>query len=316
MRHLTQHRTFRAAASILAALVIASSGSAGWAASHREAPLIALDPTADITDVYAFRSWEDPSKAVFIMNVIPSQVPASGPNFFNFDDDVVYAFNLDLDGDGAADDAVIEFRFTTVLRPPFGDLPLSYAGVDPVPGLPPAITALDGPGSEGLGLRQKYSVRVLTKQNGVLQFFSETSTATSGAPLIAVPSNVGARTMPNYPALAGQGNFHRQRGRYAHSRVRRPAQGDLRDRSRVGVRHAEFPAQSPGPDERPRTPATPSNPFGLNDFEGLNVNTIAIEVPISVLPSVIGLYASTSRPASQPLGWSRWRGWATPWSTS
>ena len=75
-----------------------------WAASHREAPLIALDPTADITDVYAFRSWEDPNKAVFIMNVIPSQVPASGPNFFNFDDDVLYAFHFDFNGDGKADD--------------------------------------------------------------------------------------------------------------------------------------------------------------------------------------------------------------------
>ena len=33
------------------------------AASHREAPLIALDPAADLTDVYAFRSWEDDSKS-------------------------------------------------------------------------------------------------------------------------------------------------------------------------------------------------------------------------------------------------------------
>ena len=74
----------RIAAAALAALMALSSAPLGWAASHREAPLIALDPTADITDVYAFRSWEDPTKAVFIMNVIPSQVPAAGPNFYNF----------------------------------------------------------------------------------------------------------------------------------------------------------------------------------------------------------------------------------------
>src|SRR5262249_7248875 len=43
----------------------------GEAASHREAPLIAQDPTADNTDFYMFRSWEDPSKVVFIVNVIP-----------------------------------------------------------------------------------------------------------------------------------------------------------------------------------------------------------------------------------------------------
>lgn len=51
------------------------------AASHREAPLIANDPTADVTDFYAFRSWEDPTKVVFIMNVIPGQEPSSGPNY-------------------------------------------------------------------------------------------------------------------------------------------------------------------------------------------------------------------------------------------
>ncbi len=80
-------------------------------ASHREAPLIALDPSADLTDVYAFRSWENAGKAVFIMNVIPAQVPASGPNYFNLDDHVLYEFHFDLDQDGRADDLTIQFRF-------------------------------------------------------------------------------------------------------------------------------------------------------------------------------------------------------------
>ena len=37
--------------------LLVAVGPAG-AASHREAPLIALDPAADITDVYFFRSWD------------------------------------------------------------------------------------------------------------------------------------------------------------------------------------------------------------------------------------------------------------------
>jgi hypothetical protein len=37
------------------------------------------------------------------------------------------------------------------------------------------------------------------------------------------------------------------------------------------------------------------NPFGLNDFQELNISTIAIEVPLSSFPSVLGMYASTSR---------------------
>jgi Domain of unknown function (DUF4331) len=182
-------------AALMAALLLATSAPITWAASHREAPLIALDPTADLTDVYAFRSWEDPKKAVFIMNVIPSQVPASGPNFFNFDDDVLYAFQFDLNADGNAEDVKIEFRFRTEIRSPFNDLPIAYAGVDGVPGLPPAITALDGAGSEGLGLRQLYKVRAVAGKGQVL---FDTASDTGGRPLIAVPSNVGGRTMPNY----------------------------------------------------------------------------------------------------------------------
>jgi tetratricopeptide (TPR) repeat protein len=99
------------------------------AASHREAPLIANDPPADITDFYAFRNWVDPNKVVFILNVIPAEEPSSGPNYFNFSDDVLYTIHLDTNGDGNADDINYEFRFTTQIRPPFDDLPVSYAGL-------------------------------------------------------------------------------------------------------------------------------------------------------------------------------------------
>jgi hypothetical protein len=106
--------------------------SASLAASHREAPLIALDPSADNTDVYLFRSWEDSSKVVFIMNVNPGQNPADGPNYFNFGDDVVYRFNIDNNQDGKADDIIYEFRFTTenrTLSAPFAYVRLMPLGV-------------------------------------------------------------------------------------------------------------------------------------------------------------------------------------------
>ncbi|MEA2078980.1 MAG: DUF4331 family protein [Pseudomonadota bacterium] len=164
-------------------------GNALHAASHREAPMIALDPTADITDVYAFRSWENPDNLVFIMNVIPAQEPSSGPNYFNFDDTVLYEINLDTNRNGIAGDVVYQFRFKTEIRSPFDDLPVAYAGVDGVSGLPPAITALDGAGSEGLGLRQRYTVtEVRNKRRREL----------SDGSLFAVPSNLGPRTMPSY----------------------------------------------------------------------------------------------------------------------
>jgi len=62
----------------------------GSASSHREAPLISQDPTADNTDVYAFVSPDRPDTVTMIANYIPLEQPAGGPNFPAFDDNVLY----------------------------------------------------------------------------------------------------------------------------------------------------------------------------------------------------------------------------------
>ena len=103
----------RAIAPLLAALAI-TWGVYAEAASHREAPLIALDPAADNTDVYAFVSYDAANlarapadrKVTFILNVNPGQDPSDAPNYFNFDDSVLYAMNIDNNRDGNADDVV------------------------------------------------------------------------------------------------------------------------------------------------------------------------------------------------------------------
>src|SRR5262245_58526170 len=105
--------------SILAIGVVFYMGNASSkAASHREAPLIALDPTADITDFFMFRSYETgkDNKIILIMDVIPGEEPSSGPNYYNFDPNVLYAFHVDNDTDGKADDVEFEFRFTSEFR--------------------------------------------------------------------------------------------------------------------------------------------------------------------------------------------------------
>ena len=72
MRSLKKNPISQAFAVLMAGLLtLTTAAPAAWAASHREAPLIALDPAADNTDTYMFRSWQDPSKIAFIMNVIP-----------------------------------------------------------------------------------------------------------------------------------------------------------------------------------------------------------------------------------------------------
>jgi hypothetical protein len=259
------------------------------AASHREAPLIANDPAADITDFYVFRSWVDPTKVVFIMNVIPAQEPSAGPNYFNFADDVVYAIHVDTNGDGNADDISYEFRFTTEIRVPFNDLPVSYAGVTPTPpGLPPAITALDGAGSEGLGLRQSYTV---TRVQG--------SPSVIGSGLFAVPSNIGPRTMPDYEALAAKGIYALSNGRRVFA-----GQRDETFYIDLGATFDTLNFRRTPPILKPAEDAAAArNPFGADMFSGFNVNTIAIEVPITDLgvaaDAVIGAYASTSRNGTQ-----------------
>src|ERR1019366_3956528 len=73
-----------------------------FASSHREAPITALDHKADITDLYAFVSYDDPSKVTLIMNVDPLLEPGNGPNYFPFDDNVLYTINVDNTNSAAA----------------------------------------------------------------------------------------------------------------------------------------------------------------------------------------------------------------------
>ncbi len=88
------------------------------ASSHREAPLIADDPLADNTDLYAFRSPANPNKVVIIANYIPAELPQGGPNYYNFGPDVRYEIHIDNDIKTAGDDIVYRFSFQQVNEDP------------------------------------------------------------------------------------------------------------------------------------------------------------------------------------------------------
>ncbi len=85
--------------------------------SHREAPEISKDPVADNADVYAFVSPDDPSTVTIISNFVPLQGPAGGPNFYEFGDDVLYSIYIDNDGD-AMPEIEYQFQFTSSLQNP------------------------------------------------------------------------------------------------------------------------------------------------------------------------------------------------------
>src|SRR5690348_6690659 len=81
------------------------------ASSHREAPLISEDPTADNTDLYAFRSPDRPDTLTIVSNWIPGEDPAAGPNYYAFSKSARYNIKIDRNGDGHAD-VTYTFRFT------------------------------------------------------------------------------------------------------------------------------------------------------------------------------------------------------------
>ena len=64
---------------VLMFAILSLIGAQTFASSHREAPLISQDPLADNTDLYVFRSPDDPNTIVIIANYIPLELPEGGP---------------------------------------------------------------------------------------------------------------------------------------------------------------------------------------------------------------------------------------------
>jgi hypothetical protein len=89
-----------------------------WASSHREAPLIANDPLADNTDLYCFRSPDDPNTVTIIANYIPAQLPFGGPNYASFGENIRYEIHIDNDVSTQGDDITYRFTFTKTNQDP------------------------------------------------------------------------------------------------------------------------------------------------------------------------------------------------------
>lgn len=294
------HRFKPLAACALAVLLTVPFPNIALAASHREAPITAIDRTADITDWYAFLSPTSPRHVVMILNVDPLLEPANGPNYFPFDQNVRYEMHIDNNNDGNADDIVFEFRFTMENRG--GAFPgLFTSAVGGIAGIPP-ITALDGPGSDGLALRQTYTVTMV--KNGV------PLDLTGGRTLIAVPSNAGPRTMPNYAGSpAGPGLY--QQGVYPLDNNITVFAGTVNDPFFIDLGAAfdslNFRMATGGGVLSDAIDADDTHNYAPDTVAGYNVNSIVLEIPINLLTvdgklheasekqAVLGTYGATSR---------------------
>ncbi len=168
-------------------LLLSASGAAAIvglttssASSHREAPLIAGDPQADNTDVYAFVSPDKPTTTTLVANWIPFEEPNGGPNFYAWATDAHYDIHVDNNGDGAAD-LTYQWTFTNHYR---DDANQFLYNTGPVKNLTDPT----------LNFYQTYDLDLLTTGGD--------QKLVTGA--IAAPSNVGAASIPSYAALRAQ----------------------------------------------------------------------------------------------------------------
>ena len=265
-------KKFMAAVAILGSAMAMASVRAS---SHREAPLIVDDPMVDNTDVYAFVSPERPDRVVLISNFYGFQYPSGGPNFYQFDPNALYEIMIDNTGD-AVEDVTYQFRFRTEIRNP--NTFLYNTG---------QVTSFDDP---DLNIRQFYSVtRVLGPRRS--------GSAVRIADNVPVgPSHVGISSFPDYNGF-GLGTFVF------------PQAGDVR--VFAGQREEGFYIDVGATFDllqlRTLVPLGPP----VDGLAGFNVNSVAIEVPISALTrngarpagvndpnATIGVWSTASRPAT------------------
>ncbi|MBI2950488.1 DUF4331 domain-containing protein, partial [bacterium] len=272
---MSRYRAFLLICILTAAAVVYLFSEPAQASSHREAPLISYDPAADHTDVYAFVSPDKPGTVTMIACWGPFEDPAGGPNFYKFDDDVLYTLYVDNDGN-AQTDMTYEFRFKTTVQNPNTFL----HNVGP-------IASLTDP---NLNIRQTYTVtRVDARGRTVL-----------GSNLPTAPNNVGPASTPNYDRLAAAAVQDLGNGvRVFAGQTDDPFFVDL---------GAVF-------DLLTIRPGAPGNQGGgLDDLAGYNCHAIALQVPIEQITrdgsrptsannaaAVIGIWSGSGRPRTTVL---------------
>ena len=244
--------SLRRAGLVLAACVAPTLPLAeAQAASHREAPITAIDRTADITDWYAFVSPDAPDTVTMILAVDPLLEPGNGPNYFPFDDNLLYQLQRRQrsgrarrhrlpDQVSGPSNGYPRYRSAIIgagdgiNAPPNSPPPIAPG----TPLIPPAITALDGPGSEGLGLRQTYTVTHGRRRPGR----DDPPERRLERAAVRGPEQ---RRPAHHAELPGPGRAGDLRARAWGSRVRRHDRRRLLHRPRRGLRLAEL-SRDPG----------------------------------------------------------------------
>jgi hypothetical protein len=258
------------------------------ASSHREAPYLAMNPSVDATDLYAFRSYE-PGRTGFVTvlaNYMPFQDPQGGPNFYMFNPNALYEIHIDNNGNGV-EDMTFQFRFqntskATALMVGTKQVKIPLINSGPVAGVNPA----------SLNVRETFSVHVVrgTRRSAVGQ---PVTNAVGGATAFDKPvDNIGDKTFGSPTGYAT----------YAAQHIHRVMIPGCSTEAKIFV----------GQRKEPFFIAVGRifdlfnfNPLGTNeingynnDLEGKSVSTLALELPISCITAgtepVVGFYTTAS----------------------
>ncbi len=279
----------RIAAALLTLLLAPSISKAS---SHMDAPLITRDPSAHITDVYAFVSKVGNVKYLTAaVAVYPFEEPSIGPNKYNFDDNVLYAIHIAAGADLAEGKPTVSylFKFKTTFKNN-NTIAQSFLG------------RIDNVDDAKQNLTQRYSVTKVVHRDKNEGYEKERENVdVLGTNLTVPPNNQGVVT-PHYNQNEDGNNF-------AKEGVNTPSLLDVYtsqtvcpiDRGYIvfaGQRSDGFYANIQSIFDLDTTFSGPERP--LDSQAGFNVHTIVISIPVAELggdQQVVGVYATTSRKA-------------------
>ena len=252
------------------------------ASSHREAPAIAMDAPADITDVYVFPTSSN--RVAIVMNVYPGMLAASGPNWYRLDPNVAYDIHI---ANGSGNSLVYRFRFKDL------NYTNPLAPIAMLPGI-----QFSG-GRYQTNLAQVYQVERYI-ENRVGAPVSGSQVIASG--LSVAPTRVGPATT-DYENVNNPTDFNSRSKtdpRFADSRYAQLAAPAIRQvggrRFFVGPRNDPFFVDLGGVFDglNIRVPTISGTP--VDSLKGLNVFSIVMEILASEIgSSVFGVWATTSR---------------------
>ncbi len=272
------------------------------ASDHRDASFTAANPATDITDFYAFRSYETGRDGFItvIMNLSPYQASFGGPVYYTLDPTALYDIYVDKNGD-AKEDLSFRFRFTEALIGNGLSMTIDSKKIN-IPFL----------NNGGLFNRQlSYKIELLSKQTA-FDYGSQANRIHKGTPVknadsVSIPEfsppnngtflipeyNIGSKSIADYDSYANNFIYN------LDLNIKKCKENA---RVFVGPRKDSFQAKLAGIYDLVNVNLEQAETGANSETATSNVISIALELPISCLDlkdpnTIVNVWAGTHVPA-------------------